>query len=113
KYRARPDFTTLVKEREGEDGEKITTHEDVCGFRLAALSRITVASAQATMTGEPDIQPNVVFAASVQIPRHGNVLLRRVLTDDALHNLTQWTRFGPVFRPQQFSRMLAIWERAT
>lgn len=113
KYRARPDFTTLVKEREGEDGETITSHEDVCGFRLAALSRITVASAQATMTGEPDIQPNVVFAASVQIPRHGNVLLRRVLTDDALHNLTQWTRFGPVFRPQQFSRMLGIWERAT
>jgi hypothetical protein len=113
KYRARPDFTTLVKEREGEDGETITSHEDVCGFRLAALSRITVASAQATMTGEPDIQPTVVFAASVQIPRHGNVLLRRVLSDDSLHNLTQWTRFGPVFRPQQFSRMLAIWERAT
>lgn len=113
KYRTRTDFTSIVKERTDDSGETITTHEDVCGFRLAALSRITVASAQATMTGEPDIQPNVVFAASVQIPRHGNVLLRRVLTDDALHNLTHWNRFGPVFRPQQFSRMLAIWERAT
>lgn len=113
KYRTRNDFTSIVKERTDDSGETITTHEDVAGFRLAALSRITVASAQATMTGEPDIQPTVVFAASVQIPRHGNVLLRRVLTDDALHNLTHWNRFGPVFRPQQFSRMLAIWERAT
>lgn len=113
KYRVRPDFTTLVKEIEGEDGEIIKRHEDLCGFRLAALSRIQVASAQATMTGEPDTQPSVVFAASVQIPRHGNTLLRRVLTDDGLHNLTNWTKFGPVFKPQQFSRMLAIWERGT
>ena len=113
KYRARPDFTTLVKETTGDEGETITRHEDVCGFRLAALSRITVASAQATMTSEPDTQPRVVFAASVQIPRHGNTLLRRVLTDDGLHNMTNWTKFGPIFRPQQFSRMLAIWERAT
>jgi hypothetical protein len=113
KYRTRIDFTSIVKEQEGEDGEKITRHEDVCSFRLAALSRITVASAQATMTGEPDIQPRVVFAASVQIPRHGNNLLRRVLEDDNLHNLGSWTKFGTVFRPQQFNRMLAIWERAT
>jgi hypothetical protein len=113
KYRTRIDFTSIVKEQEGEDGEKITRHEDICGFRLAALSRITIASAQATMTGEPDIQSRVVFAASVQIPRHGNNLLRRVLEDDNLHNLGSWSKFGPVFRPQQFSRMLAIWERAT
>lgn len=113
KYRVRPDFTTLVKEVEGEDGELHKRHEDICGFRLAALSRITVASAQATMTGEPDTQPRVVFAASVQIPRHGNTLLRRVITDDGLHNLATWTKLGPVFRPQQFSRMLAVWERAT
>lgn len=113
KYRVRPDFTSVVKEVEDDDGNMIVKHDDVCGFRLAALSRITVASAQATMTGEPDVQPRVVFAASVQIPRHGNTLLRRVLEDDNLHNMASWTRFGPVFRPQQFSRMLAIWERAT
>ncbi|MDO8908890.1 MAG: toprim domain-containing protein [Pseudohongiella sp.] len=113
RYRVRHDFTMIIKEVEGDEGETITRHEDVCGFRLAALSRITVASAQATMTGEPDAQPQVVFAASVQIPRHGNTLLRRVLTDDGLHNMTNWTKFGPVFRPQQFSRMLAIWERGT
>ncbi len=113
KYRVKPDFTSVIKEIDGEDGQTITRYEDVCGFRVAALSRITVASAQATMTGEADIQPRIVFAASVQIPRHGDNLLRRVLEDDTLHNVSSWTRFGPIFRPQQFSRMLAIWERAT
>lgn len=113
KYRVKPDFTTMVKEVDHGDGEKTKHHEDICGFRLAALSRINIASAQATMTGEPDTQPHIAFAASVQIPRHGNTLLRRVLTDDSLHNLSNWTKFGPVFRPQQFSRMLAIWERGT
>ena len=113
KYRVKSDFTTIEKTVKDEDGNEQSRHEDVCGFRLAALSRITVASAQATMTGEPDTQPRVVFAASVQIPRHGNTLLRRVMNDDGLHNLTNWTKFGPVFKPQQFSRMLAIWERGT
>lgn len=113
KYRVKADFTSLVKEVDGGDGKKYKQHEDVCGFRVAALSRITIASAQATMTGEQDAQPHVAFAASVQIPRHGNTLLRRVFKDEALHNLTNWNKLGPVFRPQQFSRMLAIWERAT
>ena len=113
KYRVKADFTSMVKEVSDEEGERTLRYEDICGFRLAALSRITVASAQATMTGEPDTQPNIVFAASVQIPRHGNTLLRRVMSDDGLHNLTNWNKFGPVFRPQQFSRMLAIWERGT
>lgn len=113
KYRVRPDFTTMIKEIDAGEGQTQIVHEDVCGFRVAGLSRITVASAQATMTGEADAQPKVVFAASVQIPRHGNTLLRRVLSDDGLHNITNWTKLGPVFRPQQFSRMLAIWERGT
>lgn len=112
KYRVKADFTAIVKEVTDEDGLTRTKNEDVCGFRVASLSRITVASPQATMTGETDIQPRVVFAASVQIPRHGNTLLRRVMEDDDLHSITRWNRFGPIFRPQQFSRMLAIWERA-
>lgn len=113
KYRVKNDFTSMIKEVDGGDGHTVKHFEDICGFRLAALSKINIASAQATMTGEPETQPVVAFAASVQIPRHGNTLLRRVMTDDSLHSLTNWTKFGPVFRPQQFSRMLAIWERGT
>jgi hypothetical protein len=65
------------------------------------------------MTGGEDSQPQTVFAAAVQIPRHGNNLLRRVMSDDGLHNIPNWNKFGPIFKPQQFSRMLSIWERGT
>lgn len=113
RYRVKPDFTSLVKYANGDEGEQKLVAEDVCGFRIAAISRITIASAQATMTGGEDAQPQTVFAASVQTPRHGHTLIRRVLNDDALHNITSWNKFGPVFKPQQFSRLLTIWERAT
>jgi hypothetical protein len=113
KYRCKADFTSIVKITIDEDGGKTKSHEDVCGFRIASLSRITIASAQATMTGGEDSQPQTVFAAAVQIPRHGNNLLRRVMSDDGLHNITNWNKFGPIFKPQQFSRMLSIWERGT
>jgi hypothetical protein len=113
KYRCKADFTSIVKITVDEDGGKTKSHEDVCGFRIASLSRITIASAQATMTGGEDSQPQTVFAAAVQIPRHGNNLLRRVMSDDGLHNITNWNKFGPIFKPQQFSRMLSIWERGT
>ena len=113
KFRVKPDFTSLIKITEDAEGNTNKTYEDVCGFRIAALSRITIASAQATMTGGEDSQPQTVFAAAVQTPRHGNSLLRRVMSDDGLHNITNWNKFGPIFKPQQFSRMLSIWERAT
>lgn len=113
RYRVKPDFTSIIKYANGDDGAQKIVGEDVCGFRIASISRITIASAQATMTGGDDAQPQTVFAASVQTPRHGNTLLRRVLNDDALHNLTSWNKFGPVFKPQQFSRLITLWERGT
>lgn len=113
KYRCKPDFTSLVKITHDQDGNENKTFEDVCGFRIAALSRITIASANATMTGSDDAQPTTVFAAAAQIPRHGNTLLRRVMSDDGLHNIINWNKFGPIFRPQPFARMLTLWERAT
>lgn len=123
RFRVKPDFTTLIKyttkkhgdDEEGDHNVSVIeeTPEDLCGFRIAGLSRITIASAQATMTGGTDAQPQTVFAATVQTPRHGNELLRRVMSDDGLHNITNWNKFGPIFKPQQFSRMLSIWERAT
>ncbi|MGD8174816.1 toprim domain-containing protein [Marinimicrobium sp. ARAG 43.8] len=113
KYRTKPDFTSLVKITQDNEGNQNKAFEDVCGFRIAALSRITIASANATMAGGEDAQPTTVFAAAVQIPRHGNTLLRRVMSDDGLHNITNWNKFGPIFRPQPFSRLLTLWERAT
>lgn len=112
RFRCKPDFTSWVKSREDEEGGEKLSYEDVCGFRLASLSRVTVASYTSTMTGDVDHQPRVLFAASVQVPRHGPVLQRRVFSDDELHNLDRWRKFGPIFKPAAFSRLLTILERS-
>ena len=89
--------------KEDDDGNSREVIEDLCGFRVAALSRVTIQSATATMTGERDAQPHTIFAASVQTARHGNRLLRRVFHDEQLHNPDQWRKFGPIYKGAQFS----------
>jgi hypothetical protein len=116
KFRVRPDFTSYItktEETEAGDGEKIKTPivADLSGFRVASLSRVSVASATSTMTGDPDNQPAIYFAVSVQTPRHGATLQRRVMQDEQLHNIDGWKKFGPVWIPSAFSRMVNILER--
>lgn len=113
KFRVRPDFTQYIAKRDvdEESGEEKNQYSELCGFRIASLSRISVASANATMTGDPDQSPRDYFVPTVQMPRHGPKLVRKVMTDDQLHNMTHWTKFGPVWQPAQFSRMLTILER--
>ncbi len=111
KYRVRPDFTSVISRvDEGEEG-KTPQHSDLCGFRVASLSRVSVASAVSTMTGDADNAPSVFFSVTVQTPRHGPQLVRDVMTDKQVHNLAQWGQFGPIYEPKKFSRMLNILER--
>lgn len=114
RYRAKPDFTGYVEKiEESPDGDpKKPVTVDLCGFRVASLTRVSIASATSTMTGDADHAPNVQFAVSVQVPRHGPVLQRRVLLDEQLHNLDHWGKFGPVWRPAAFKRMVTILERS-
>ncbi len=112
RYRVKPDFMSYVEaKKEDENGEERLDFKNLAGFRVAGISRVTIASAVSTMTGDPDSQPKVMFAVSVQAPRHGPKLLRRVLDDDKLHNIDVWNRFGPVFLQSQFRRMVNILER--
>jgi hypothetical protein len=114
KYRVQPDFTrTLDRQIKDDDtGETRWTYNDVSGFRIAAMSRVQIASPTSTMTGDKDQSPATVFAVSVQTPRHGSKLLRRVVDDEKLHNLDVWKKLGPVFSPAGFSRLVNVWERA-
>lgn len=116
RYRLKEDFTTHIdevkkKDDGDEEGGEHFEFSDLCGFRIASLSRVTIAGTVATMTGDPDTQPRVMFAVSVQTPRHGPKLLRRVVDDEKLHNIDQWKRFGPVFNQSKFLRMVNILER--
>lgn len=113
KFRTRLDFTSYIARmsKNDETGEETPLLQDLAGFRIASLSRVSVASASATMTGDKDQSPSVYFAVTVQTPRHGPQLTRKVLLDDQLHNTQQWGKFGPIWKPAEFSRMVNILER--
>lgn len=110
RFRVKDDFTSWISKREEdqEAGTNRDTFEDVCGFRVAAISRVTVASAAATMGGGEDHAPTSLFAVSVQSPLFDGRLVRKVLDDEAIHNVDQWRKFGLIFKPTPFSRMLSI-----
>lgn len=114
KYRVKPDFTTYISkyEKDEETGQEQHKYQDLAGFRVAAISRIRVASPSSVLSGEQDLAPKQMFAVSVQTPRHGHTLQRRVFEDDELHNADQWRKFGPVFSPSAFSRLVSILERS-
>ena len=114
RYRVQPDFTRTVDKqmKDDESGEARWTYNDVCGFRIAAVSRVQIASPTSTMTGDKDNAPTTVFAISVQTARHGAKLLRRVVDDERLHNIDGWKKIGPVFSPTGFARLVNLWERA-
>jgi hypothetical protein len=113
KFRPQLDFTKYVArtDKNGETGEETPIYHDLCGFRIASLSRVSVASSTSTMTGDRDHSPTVYFSVTVQTARHGARLTRKVLMDDQLHNTNQWTKFGPIWKPAEFSRMVNILER--
>lgn len=113
RYRVRPDFTSYISKVEnGGDGQVQIDYSELAGFRVASISRVTIASATATMAGDEDSQPKTMFAVSVQTTRHGAQLLRRVVDDEKLHNIDTWKKFGPVFNQAQFLRMINILENA-
>lgn len=114
RYRVRDDFTSYVDKykKDDETGKEDFEYSNVCGFRVAGISRVTIASPTSTMTGDKDTSPQTIFAASVQVPRYSGKLLRRVMQDEQLHNVEVWKKLGPVFSGPGFLRMLNIMERA-
>lgn len=111
RYRVTEDFTSYISEvQQGDNGESYV-YAELCSFRIAGISRVTIASASATMTGDQDTQPKVQFAVSVQTPRNGSDLQRRVVEDEKLFNVDTWKRFGAVWNQSSFLRMINILER--
>ncbi|MBV8271640.1 MAG: toprim domain-containing protein [Cupriavidus sp.] len=118
RFRVKEDFTQYVKEYregEGDDGQPRRTEDiaDLCSFRVAGLSRLRIQSHLATINGTPDNQPETVFGISAQVPRHGAALQREVVGNDKLYNHEWWRgKFGHIWMPAQFSRMITVLERA-
>jgi hypothetical protein len=112
RFRVREDFTAYVdKYSTDDDGKEKLDFSNVAGFRVAGLSRVTIASPTATMTGDRDLSPVTVFAISVQVPRYSHRLQRRVVNDEQLHNVEVWKKLGPIYSAPNFLRMVNILER--
>lgn len=112
RFRVKEDFTSVLEIKKDPDTDKdLLSYSDLAGFRVSSVSRVSISGATSTMTGDPDSQPTVLFAVSVQTPRHGPKLLRRVMEDEKLHNIDQWKKFGPVWNQSSFLRMVNILER--
>lgn len=113
RFRTKEDFTTYVSEVTDADGEKSLKTENLAGFRVAAISRIQIAGVTSMMTGDPDTQPQSIYAVAVQAPRYGHELQRRVMKDEDLFNVDHWRKLaGPVYKPAAFQRQVNILERA-
>src|SRR3546814_8391633 len=90
-----------------DDGQELRdlTRTPLAGFRLAALTKITVQSWQATCNAAEDLSPTRLFAATSQVPREGPRLQRLVFRDNELHEPAKWNEFGPIFKPEHFARL--------
>lgn len=118
KFRVTADTTRWItgyKTTKNEDGTETTTpnFDDVATFRVAAMSRVSIQSATATMTGDTDAAPRTLFAISVQAARHKNRLVRAVFEDKHLHKMDRWEQFGSVLNQSGFRRMIAVLETTT
>lgn len=116
RFRVRPDFTSYIdkieRSTEDEDAPPKISLREVAGFRVAAISRVEIQSATATMSGDPDTMPRTLFSVSVQTSRHGARLSRKVVDDEKLHNVDVWKRFGPVWDQSRFLRLVNVLENA-
>ena len=113
RYRATEDFTRYIERIDEDEGGEKKQWKDVCGFRVAAISQVRIADHNSVLSGESNAQPATVFSVSAQRPGNARELERRVLTSDRLHKLDTWDKFGGIFNPQLFKRMLSILERTT
>lgn len=112
RYRVQLDFTSYVSKYDvDEHGQESLKHDDLAGFRVAAIARVRLASAASVLSGDVDLSPRDKFAVTVQVPRHGANLQRRVFEDEQLHNVDVWGKFGPVYSPANFKRLVNILER--
>lgn len=113
-FRTKQDFTSILKITNSEEEGEKKTPQDVCSFRIASMSKVSIASASSAMTGEDDLQPTKVYSATIQTPDSPYELTRFVLKREQLYNIDVWRREGGgIFNSSKFSRMISILERAT
>lgn len=102
-------FRTETDKQSGEEKEILT---DLCGFRIAAISRIEVNDPTTALTGDRK-PPRAYFAVSTQDSYHPRGLRRSVCEFRELQNVDWWrSHAGAVYQPAALLRLVGIWGRA-
>jgi len=112
KYRCKEDFTTLIKIKQNEDGGELEEASDLCDFRIAGMSRITVTSANAALFGGEDSAPQKKTVVTAQVPGE-KTLQRHVFDEGKLHKIDKWDDFGYIYNKSAFMRLVAILKRTS
>lgn len=114
RYRCKEDHVSYVAKFEGgpDEDDRNEEFEDLCGFRVAQISRIRVASPESILS-EKTVQVDAeLFAVVTQDPYHGNHLQRHIAKFNQLQRPDWWGRCGPIFKPPQFLRLVSILGRS-
>ena len=114
RFRVREDFTSYIREtRENDEGERQEATVDLCGFRIAGISQVRVVGHNATLSGEIDKDPIILFAVTTQNSFFKHGLDRQVCSYRDLNDLNFWQGCGPIWQRGPFMRLLSILGRAT
>lgn len=114
RFRVREDFTSYIREtRENDEGERQEETVDLCGFRIAGISKIRVAGHHTTLSGEIDRDPVTLFSVTTQNSFLNQGLTREVCTYRDLNDLNFWQGCGAIWQRGPFMRLLSILGRAT
>lgn len=110
-YTVTKNHTSITVKKFDEEGKPTFNSEDLCSFRIVKISKVLIQSDNATINNIPDSEPKEVYVATCDIPRRENAPLKTMIfDDDNFHELSMWKKFGAIFKPVQFARMLTLLE---
>ncbi len=111
RYQVAPDLTKFAREKKNEEGDYETVVEDVSGFRVADVSRVTIQSWEDTVHGTINGSGEVLFAVQAQTPQHGRKLKRVVMDDRQFTDPAAWSQIGYIYKKPEFMRLVSILSR--
>lgn len=119
RFQVEPDFTRYIekykeatKDDDGNTKESANIEmKDLCGFRVAGIQKLSIQDWKTSCYNTRPQNTEVVFAASCQSPHNNNELVTETMTSPQFGSINSWAKFGAIFAPTQFMRMITILSR--
>lgn len=113
RFKVHEDFTQYIASfKDDPDNDKpLIEFEDLAGFRVAGIERVSIQDWMATAKGGKPSAPEILFTIAAQTPQHGRQLKRLTMTDEQYSSVQQWSKFGYIHKPAEFMRLTSILTR--